>query len=545
MKKYIILFFLINTILPLAYSQMVIRFVPNQFSRNTQKNETGKIEQIGSEFEGKIKIELPNKTLKLNLLRSHIKQYNTIFTSDGEIPSKVEIYEDCSQNEKCFIATLDNQFYSLYMLENNHLSILEKNNNKEATYIQNETIEHIISERIDEDINKATIISQKNNRNSTVNGCLEFPIAFVCDYTHVQNNLFNKSMAEIEADNLIKLAATQELFGQYTFDAKINFKVIGQLLYDKIGQAPWEEDDLQMPLGRMATSISNFLKKPLGWEKYKLLTYVAITGKNYGNPDIWGVGASSLKEYEMGIAVVKGFFSGSKFLWILTHELGHVFGASHDEEGSSIMYPFFYGYGLNWSYKSKTEINKTLNDLNDKQWLRNCPELILNWDIDKDSLTFFCQTKNEAVDDVFTLEFSSDNSKTWKKIAEIKSTNAFKYHFKIPQTKEYTSGLPMRVRQHGTNEVISNTINIIITAIEDITTSSKPLVYINNLNNELIIKSLMPSLVEIYDINGRLKTQFELTKQELLIDMKEWTRGIYFVKMQSNPTKVYKILKDN
>lgn len=530
----------------MVYGQTLIRFVPNQFLRNKQNNLTGKIEQLGSKFGEKVRIELPNKILNLNLTRSNIKQYNTIITSDGEIPSKVEIYQDCGQNEKYFVATLDNQFYNLYIIDNEHFSSLEKTNDLKATYIENEAIEQNISGKIiDEDINKTIGVSQKNIQNSLVNGCIEIPIAFVCDYAHVQKNLLDKSIAEIEADNLLKLAASQELFGYYSFDAKINFKVIGQILYDKPGQATWEEDDLEIPLGRLATSISNFFKKPAGWEKQKLLTYIAITGRDYGDTNIWGVGASTLKEFEMGIAVVKGFFTGSKFLWILTHELGHIFGASHDDVNSSIMFPFFYGYGLNWSFKSKTEINKTLNDLNEKKWLRVCPQLQLSWDVEKDSLTLFCQTNYEDINDVFTLELSSDNSKTWQKIQEKKSKTSFKYQFRIPQKQEYITGLPLRIRQTGVNEIISNTINIVITATETKSTFTKPIVYIDNVDNKLVIKPLEPSFVEVFDINGRLMTQLELANQENLVDIKEWMRGVYFVKILSNPMIVYKVLKDN
>lgn len=546
MKRRIILFIFFYTIFPLVYGQTLIRFVPNQFLRNKQNNLTGKIEQLGSKFGEKVRIELPNKILNLNLTRSNIKQYNTIITSDGEIPSKVEIYQDCGQNEKYFVATLDNQFYNLYIIDNEHFSSLEKTNDLKATYIENEAIEQNISGKIiDEDINKTIGVSQKNIQNSLVNGCIEIPIAFVCDYAHVQKNLLDKSIAEIEADNLLKLAASQELFGYYSFDAKINFKVIGQILYDKPGQATWEEDDLEIPLGRLATSISNFFKKPAGWEKQKLLTYIAITGRDYGDTNIWGVGASTLKEFEMGIAVVKGFFTGSKFLWILTHELGHIFGASHDDVNSSIMFPFFYGYGLNWSFKSKTEINKTLNDLNEKKWLRVCPQLQLSWDVEKDSLTLFCQTNYEDINDVFTLELSSDNSKTWQKIQEKKSKTSFKYQFRIPQKQEYITGLPLRIRQTGVNEIISNTINIVITATETKSTFTKPIVYIDNVDNKLVIKPLEPSFVEVFDINGRLMTQLELANQENLVDIKEWMRGVYFVKILSNPMIVYKVLKDN
>jgi hypothetical protein len=545
MKRCIIIFLLFYAISPFVYSQTIIRFVSNKFLRNSENNEIGKVEQIGSSFDGKVNFELPDKTLKLKLTSSTIKQYKTIVTSEGEIPSTVEIYEDCRQNEKYFVATLNKQFYSLYILNNEYFSCLEKINTTQATYIRNETIEENISGEIDEDINKMVSTSQKNNRNSSVNGCVEFPTAFICDYSYVQKNLFDKTIAEIEADNLLKLAASQELFGEYAFDAKINFKVIGQIFYDKPGQAPWQEDDLKMPLGRIASSISNFFKKPLGWEKYKLLTYIAITGQDYGDTKIWGVGASVLKEYEMGTAVVKGFFSGIKFLWILTHELGHVFGASHDELNSSIMFPFFEGYGLNWSAKSKTEINKTLNDLNDKNWLRVCPELQLSWDIEKDSITLFYETNYEAIDDVFILEFSSDNSKTWQKIGENKSKNAKKYQFRLPQTKEYISGLPIRIRQNGTNEIISNTIKIIVTALDDNTIYYKSSVFINNISNELVVRSLTPSLVEVYDIVGRLKLQFESTESEHKININSWMRGIYFVKVSSNSTITYKILKDN
>ncbi|MES2796982.1 MAG: T9SS type A sorting domain-containing protein [Bacteroidota bacterium] len=547
MKKYLLLILLITPTFHFTFSQTIIRFLPNELSKNEniQHKQIGKIEQNGISFEGKLDIELPDRTLKLNLVRSSIKQYKTITTSAGEISSNVEIYEDCSRNQKCFIATTNNRFYSIYILENEKFTSLENTKIEQATYIKNGSIDKAISEkiRIDVDINKAVSLSQKNKRNRTVSGCSEFPIAFICDYAHFQNNILKKSIAEIEADNLLRLAATQELFSDYAFDAKIYFKAIGQIIYDKPGETPWEYEELDVPLGRLASAIE-FTKKPSSWEKQKLLTYIIITGLDYGDQTIWGVGRSSLKEFEMGTAVIKGFKSQSQTLWLLTHELGHVFGASHVDVGS-IMFPFFDGYGLNWSSKSKAEINTTLNDLNDKKWLKICPKLQLSWDIEEDSLTLFYETNYEAIDDVFTIEFSSDNSKTWQKITEVKSKNAYKYQLRVPATKVYLSGIPIRIRQTGTNEITSNTINVVVTALEERPPLSKSLVYIKNNSNELIINSLTPSKVLVFDVFGKKICQMESTKNEYSIDVKVWNRGIYFVKILSNPSRVYKVFKEN
>lgn len=538
MKKLLILFFIISNALN---AQTIIRFKAIKSQIN---EEIGHIEQLGDNFIGKTTIDLSGKKINLTLSKSLIKNYKSIINSKGESSSEVDIYEDCTKNTKYFIATINKQFYSLFMLENGNLSSLEKSKNNTSIYLKNTIIDKAINEKIDIDLVQK--IDLTNYRTNNVSGCFEFPIAFIVDYAQYKKyEGIEDGLAKLEADNLLQIAAVQELYAPYAFEAKISFKVIGQIVYTKIGIAPWSEDDIDINLGQLISYAATSLKKPLEWQKSKLLITLIITGIDYESHFIWGRAGSTQKEYEMGQAIIKGFLNKDQTLWTFAHELGHVFGASHDELNSSIMFPFWEGHGFNFSAKSKSEINVVLNSLNDNKWLKICPELLLNWNVANDSLVFLCQTNYDTSGDIFTLEFSEDKTQTWQKLAVIKSTENFKYQFTLPQKKEYISGIYFRVKQSGINEITSFNTYILITPTEENIKSIKPIVYLNNTNNQLIIKSLPSKNAKIYDINGRQILDFIITSPEQVIDINNWFTGIYIIKIEDNPIFTYKFIKIN
>lgn len=537
MKK---LFVFILIISNPVIAQTIIHFKSNKIQIDSNNQEFGQIEQAGENFIGKAILQLADKKINLSLTESPIKNYKSVIYAEGEALSEVEIFIDCSQTTKYFIATINKQFYSLLMLENGNLSRLERGKNGFSIYKKSTIIEEQSKEKIDIDLPSKSDLT--NFRTNNVSGCIEFPIAFIVDFAQYQKyeNIEN-GRAKLEADNLLQIAAVQELYAPYAFNARISFKVIGQMVFDKPGMAPWPEDDKKINLGQLISYAATAIKKPVEWQNSKLLITMIVTGVDYESPFIYGRGGSNPKEHELGQAIVKGFLDKERLVWVMAHELGHVFGASHDD--GSIMAPLFEGRGYNFSIKSKAEINAVLNILDTNKWLKVCPEILFNWDTKNDSLVFFCQTNYDKLGDFFTLEYSEDKAQTWNKIIEIKSSEKFKYQFILPQKKEYISGLYYRVRQSGINNITSEATYILLTPTEENKTTTKPIVFLDNINNKLIIRSLEIENVRVYDVYGRQLLHESIVNHEQTIDVSVLSTGIYIIRLEGKSVFTYKVFK--
>lgn len=537
MKKLLVFILIISN--P-VFAQTIIRFKANKNQIDSKNQEFGQIEQAGENFIGKTILQLGDKKNNLSLTKSPIKNYKNVILTQGEVLSEVEIFVDCSQTTKYFIATINKQFYSLLMLENDNLSRLERVKDGVSVYKKHTFIEEQIKEQMDIDLPSKPDLT--NLRTNNVSGCVEFPIAFIVDFAQYQRyEGVENGTAKLEADNLLKIAAVQELFAPYAFNARINFKVIGQMIFDKPGMSPWPEDDKKINLGQLISYAATAVKKPVEWQNSKLLITMIITGVDYESPFIYGRGGSNPKEQELGQAIVKGFLDKERLVWVMAHELGHVFGASHDD--GSIMAPLYEGRGYNFSLKSKAEINAVLNNLDTNKWLNVCPEVVLNWDAKSDSLVFFCQTSHDKIGDFFTLEYSEDKAQNWTKIIEIKSSEKFKYQFIIPQKKEYIVGLYFRVRQSGINNITSEATYILLTQTEENKTTKKPVVFLDNKNNRLIINGLEAENIKLFDIYGRQLLHENSINHEHTIDLSMFSAGIYIVRIEGKSVFTYKVFK--
>lgn len=537
MKKLLVFMLIISN--PVI-AQTIIRFKSNKIQIDSNNQEFGQIEQTGENFIGKTILQLADRKINLSLTKSPIKNYKNIIYAEGEALSEVEIFVDCSQATKYFIATINKQFYSLLILENDNLSRLERIKDDVSVFKKNTFIEEQIKEQMDVDLPSKPDLT--NFRANNVSGCVEFPIALIVDFAQYQRyEGVENGRAKLEADNLLKIAAVQELFAPYAFNARISFKVIGQMVFDKPGMAPWPEDDKKINLGQLISYASTAIKKPLAWQNSKLLITMIITGVDYESPNIYGRGGNNPKESDLGQAIVKGFLDKERLVWVMAHELGHVFGASHDD--GSIMAPLYEGRAYNFSLKSKAEINAVLNNLDTNKWLNVCPEIVLNWDTKNDSLVFFCQTSHDKIGDFFTLEYSEDKTQNWTKIIEIKSSEKFKYQFIIPQKKEYIAGLYFRVRQSGINNITSVNTYILLTPTEEKEMIIQPVVFLDNISNKLIIRSLQMDNVKVYDIYGRQLLHESMMNHEQTIDVSIFSAGIYIVRLEGTSVFTYKVFK--
>jgi Metallo-peptidase family M12 len=547
MKKFslFLCFWLVTSLI--SKSQTVIKFFPDKALKNIQNATSGSMKQTGSEFIGKLDVELPDKILNLNLKASSIKQYTYIITPDGNIPSTVEVYEDFRQQEKYIVTTIDRQFYSLLMLEQGKNYRLEKIKNEKFVYESIDTIENPFAVQLNDFVHSPQ--TNKNTRQVAVSGCFDFPVGFVCDYAYYQGFQLQhgKGVAEIEADNLMKLAFAQSVFGAYAFDAQISFKVIGQVIYDKSpDDSPWR-NTANDNLINVWADFNNYWQKPKDWEKHKLLIKVGITGINFGatatDKYTWGIGSYLGNEYTMGCLIFKGLLSKNEINWIFSHELGHVFGANHDQVASQ-MSPLYNGSST-WSSKSKTEINASLSTLNDKKFLQSCPQILFNWEVLNDSLVLEWQTNYDSINDYFTVEYKTKTDDKWEIVTELKALGIYKYKISIPNRREYLLGATFRIRQRGVNEINSNNVSVIITSTQETLPPLNTVVFLNTSNNHLVINSPKPTNVYIYEMNGILKTKLELPNRENTFDVSSWKAGSYIVQVESNPPIIFKITKFN
>lgn len=539
MKKVILLFLLLFEAALLAQGQTIVRFKPEVSTISLP--EKGKIEQIGHDFTQMLRIELPHKTLRLNLTPSRLKQYQILYTSEGEQPSRAELFEAIDNNQKYYITTINRQFHGLLMLEDGHLVTLEKTKDSLFTFQKIISGEHSGISCAQNQVNHPAF-SPARAHAPLLSGCFEFPIAFVCDYAHY--HFFGEKISEIEADNLLKLAAAQETWSPYAFNAEIVFKAIGQLIFTNNDTPPWSLDGTRA-LGTLWGELNNSWEKPKEWKKYKSLIVTGVTGINYGSTPgellTWGYGGTGQNEFSLGTILMKGFLGKPQSKWLFAHELGHVFGAGHDEEGGYVMQSTYSGNS--WSPRSKSSINGTLDNLESKKLLKQCSTLILSYELSKDSLTFGWTTNYIAADDFFAVEYSQDEQKTWLGLGQIASTGSFSYKYRSVNKLPLGQVTYFRVRQQGMNLITSNVLTVSITGIAPESSIEDAVVYPNPFTNQLTVKNLTSRSISVYDQTGKLIQRVNISKPYFQIDTSSWASGIYFIQPEENDSKVYKIVK--
>lgn len=544
MKKFTIPIILFLCASPALSAQTTVRFVPEDGEKGTggQPFGRGKIEQTGHDFTQKIRIELPQKTLHLALTPGRLKQYRTVFTSEGEVPSRVELYEATDSLRKYYITAIDRRFYGLLTVENGTIISVEKSGDALYTYQKNTPDEMVGYSCTHDHGRPPNSFSAARSQAALLSGCYEFPIGFVSDYAHYR--FLGENISEVEADNLLKLAAAQEIWAPHVFNANISFSVIGQVIQTNEANPPWTTDS-RKALGRVWGDLHNVWSKPSEWKKYKSLTLAGITGINFGStPDelnTWGYGGGGQNEFGMGTVILKDFLTGAQLRWLFAHELGHVFGAGHDNSSGYVM---FSQYGAaTWSPQSKDAINATLTKLDTKNWLRECPRLAVIYALKQDSIGLEWQTNYDSVNDSFMIETSTDDGKTWAKVTEIKSKGVFTYKVTLPYTLPLGNGSYFRVRQQGENSLMSNIINVSITAIINAPSADDITVYPNPFMHQLTVKSSMPRSLAIFDLTGREILRLSTPKTHHIIDTFLWNFGTYFIRFDDHSSKVYKVTK--
>jgi hypothetical protein len=539
MKKIVLFFLLLFEAALLAQGQTIVRFNPEVST--ALLSQKGKIEQIGHDFTQLLRIELPHKTLRLNLTPSRLKQYQILYTSEGEQPSRAELFEAIDNHQKYYVTTVNQQFHGLLMLEDGHLVTLEKAKDSLFTFQKISPGAHPGISCVQNQVNHQAF-SPARAKAPLLSGCVEFPIAFVCDYAHY--HVFGDNSAEVEADNLLKLAAAQETWSPYAFNAEIVFKVIGQLIYTNNDTPPWSLDGTRA-LGTIWGELNNSWAKPKEWKKYKSLIVTGLTGINYGTTSsellTWGYGGGGQNELSMGTVIMKGFLDKPQSKWLFAHELGHVFGAGHDVEGGYVMQSTYSG--TSWSPRSKTSINGTLDNLESKKLLLECSKLILRYEISKDSLTFDWITNYIATDDSFVVEYSMNEQKTWTGLAQIASTGSFSYQYRSVNKLPLGQVTYFRVRQQGMNLITSNVLTVSITGNAHENSNEDGVIYPNPFTNQLTVKNLTSRSIFIYDQTGKQIQRITISQPYFQIDTSSWTPGIYFIQPEENDSKVYKIVK--
>lgn len=527
-----------------ANAQTTVRFVPE----NTLKNGTeqplgrGRIEQTGQGFTQKLRIELPQKTLNLILSPSRLKQYGTILTSEGEEPSKVNFFEAIDHDQKYYVAAIDRQFYGLLMVEDGDLVSLEKSNDSLYSY-QKISPNGALAYSCNHDhqpVAKTSAFARVGA--ALLSGCYEFPVGFVSDYAHYR--FLNQNRAELEADNLLKLAAAQEIWGPYVFNANISFIVIGQVIQTNEMDPPWTTDS-RKSLGMVWGELNNSWTKPASWKKYKSLIVTGVTGINYGTTpnelNTWGYGGGGQNEFGMGTVVLKNFPNAAQTRWLLAHELGHAFGAGHDEFSGYVM---FSQYGAaSWSPKSKETINGTLDRLETQKLLAQCAVINLRYELKKDSLAMAWQTNYDVLGDSFVIEHSLDAQKTWATIDTFPSAGISSYQKTLAYTLPMGTTAYFRVRQQGQKTITSNVVMVSITGLENEPLNENVSIYPNPFFNQLTIKTLTPQSVIIYDLTGREILRIATPKNYHIIDAASWSSGSYFIQLNGSASKVYKVVK--
>jgi hypothetical protein len=529
-----------------SQAQTIIRFVPEKTAKIAvnQPFGQGTIEQTRRDFSRRVRLELPGKTIQLVLKPCPIKQYDTILTSEGPIPSTVDFFEASAPNQKCYLATINKRFHALLMVEKGQFYSVEQTSDSLFSY-QNITPDSSITRLCGSDKPTDPKPISATNRNARLaSGCLEFSIGFISDYTHYQ--LSGQNVGKIEAENLLKLAASQEIWGPYAFDAPITFRAIGHIVYTDLTDPPWDTDS-RLPLSRIWGDFHNTYEKPAVWKRYKSLIMVGLTGTNYGTTDqdknIWGYGGGARNEYRMGTICLKGYIAGNTMRWLFAHELGHVFGAGHDTEGAYVMSNSYPSVSSLWSRDSKDAINVTLANLESRKLLNDCPVMTLTYTIQKDSLELVWKTNYDSIDDSFVVEYSLNDQKTWSSFGQLKSTDSFSYTYTFANKLTLGQFTHFRIRQQGFNSLISNVVMVGILGIDPLPANAEAVVYPNPVSNQLTINSPNPTGLTVYDVTGKSVHRVSVAKSQHTIDTSLWNSGLYLIRFDALPSIVYKVVK--
>ncbi|TAE31439.1 MAG: T9SS C-terminal target domain-containing protein [Cytophagales bacterium] len=527
-----------------APAQTLVRFVPEKKATN-QPFGRGKIEQTGTDFSHRVRLELPGKTRLLILKPSPIKQYDSILTSAGSRPSTVDFFEASAPNQKYYLATINKRFHTLLMIEKGQFYSVEQTSDSLFSY-QNITPDSSITRLCGYDKPTDPKPSSATNRHARLaSSCLEFPVGFVCDSAYYKR--FGQNMAQFEAANLLRLAASQEIWGPYAFDAPITFKAIGHIIYTNPADQPWSTDS-QLPLSRIWGDFHNTYEKPAQWNRYKSLILVGLTGTNYGaterDRNTWGYAGGARNEHRMGTVCLKGYIEGISMRWLFAHELGHIFGAGHDTDGAYVMSDSYPNVSSIWSRTSKDAINRTLASLEDRKLLNECPVMNLTYAIRKDSLELAWKTNYDAIEDSFVVEYSSDDQKTWRAADQIKSKKSFSYIYSLPNKLSLGQVAHYRIRQQGFNSLISNAVVVGILGVDHLpTTTTEVVVYPNPVSNQLTLNSPTPTALTVYDLLGNQIHRVSALKNKHIINTSHWNAGLYLIRFDANPEQVYKVVK--
>ncbi|HEY1056861.1 MAG TPA: zinc-dependent metalloprotease, partial [Emticicia sp.] len=280
-------------------------------------------------------------------------------------------------------------------------------------------------------------------------------------------------------------------------------------------------------------------QKPEVWKKHKSLIVIGITGINFSGIYI-GYAKSMQNELGMGTFIIKGFLDSSQSTWVASHEMGHVFGAQHDEGGGSLMQPNYSYSATNWSKRSKDSINAALDNLDQRKLLYECSQISLSYALEKDSIAFEWRTNYDDLEDRFIIEFSSDKEKTWTELSQTAATGSFTYQYRFISHVPLSKITYYRVRQQGFNEIISNSVEVSITSTENLTENIK--VFPNPFLNQINIQLPAPDNISIYNITGKCMLNTAQKQSQYAIDTSAWPEGIYFIQAKSSQ-KVYKIIK--
>ncbi|RZL02597.1 MAG: T9SS type A sorting domain-containing protein [Pedobacter sp.] len=310
------------------------------------------------------------------------------------------------------------------------------------------------------------------------------------------------------------------------------------MIYTNEDSSPWTTNGTKTVNEASADLHFNW-QKPEVWKRYKSLIVIGITGINFSS-NLIGYARYHRNELGMGTFIIKGFLNASESLWIAAHEMGHVLGAEHDgrDDGSSIMQPIYST--TNWSIRSKQAINAMLDNLDQKKLLYECSEIVLSYELEKDSIALEWQTNYDDLEDRFIIEFSSDEQKNWTELSQKASKGVFTYQYRFISQAPLSAVTYYRIRQQGFNEIISNSVSVSITATENLTENIK--VFPNPFLNRIHIQLLAPDNISIYNITGKHVLNTADKQSQYTIDTSAWPEGIYFIQAKSSQ-KVYKVIK--
>jgi hypothetical protein len=379
--------------------------------------------------------------------------------------------------------------------------------------------------------NQAKPSARPVNARKAVTGCRVVKLALVTDLS-----VGNTRTEETEAKLLAWVAATQAYF-DVSFDTALRLQVSALFI-------PTKESPFPADWGQNFGDVNSYMKQWLnkqGFSTGQVDVTVGLTGANYQTGTFLGYTFND--PLSLGTIMMK--IQPNLTVALLTHELGHVFGASHDaQDFTYVMSPTVTGNSGRWSQQSKDAINAFLTRPEITSRLRECPTLVFNAADSNQVVHLQWEASYEEEVAAYVVSFDAQDDGRLQVLdtlpAKGNPQQASRYHW-VHTTPRPGRNIYWLTQLSRSGAVLSRQQAVVTVKLDG--GSSRPLVrispspFVDKLQIELTPQN---QALAIYDAAGRLWFKQVVNSNTVIIPTSHWPGGVYVVRVDDQAWRVVK-----